>query len=204
MALPQTTKRCTPQEYYVLERAADYKSEFFGGEIFAMAGSSTRHALVGSNLLGELHARLKGRRCRPYNSDQRIKVKATGLRTYPDVSVFCGRMEYDPDDDQRETAVNPAMLFEVLSESTEGYDRGTKSTHYRSIESLQAYVLVSQHTPHVEMIERQQDGTWRLTEATGLEATLRMPAIEIEMPLAELYAGVEFDEPPQLKLVKSA
>jgi Uma2 family endonuclease len=109
-------------------------------------------------------------------------------------------MEYDPEDDQRDTTVNPTMLLEALSESTEGYDRGTKATHYRRIESLQAYALVSQHEPHVELFERQQDGAWRLTDATGMDATLPMPAIEI--PLADLYAGVEFDEPPHLKVVR--
>jgi Uma2 family endonuclease len=202
MVLSQTLKRYTPEEYYVLERAAEYKSEYFSGEIFAMAGTTTRHARVNTNLLGELYQRLKGKRCTPLTSDQRIKVKATGLRTYPDMSVFCGRMEYDAEDAQRETAVNPTMLFEVLSESTEGYDRGTKAEHYRRIESLQAYALISQHAPHVELFERQKDGTWRLTEATGLSATLPMPAIEIELLLGELYAGVEFDEPPHLKIVR--
>jgi Uma2 family endonuclease len=94
------------------------------------------------------------------------------------------------------------MLFEVLSESTEAYDRGTKAEHYRRIESLQAYALVSQHAPHIELFTRESDGTWRLTEASGIDTTLSMPAIEIELLLAELYAGVEFDEPPHLKVVR--
>ncbi len=202
MALPQPTAFVTPQEYYARERAADFKSEYYQGEVFAMAGSTTRHARIGTNLQGELYGRLKGGHCIPYNSDQRIKVAATGLRTYPDASVFCSRMEYDPDDEQRETAVNPTMLFEVLSDSTEAYDRGTKAEQYRRIVSLQAYALINQGTAHVEHFERQEDGTWRLTEASGLDATLRLSALGIDLPLADLYAGAELDVPPHLNVVK--
>lgn len=126
MALPQSSAYITPQEYYARERAADYKSEYYQGEVFAMAGTTTRHAKIGTNLLGELYGRLKGGHGSTYNSDQRIKVAATGLRAYPDASVFCSKMEYDPEDEQRETAENPTMLFEVLSESTEAYDGGSK------------------------------------------------------------------------------
>lgn len=202
MALPKTVKSYTPDEYYVLERAAEYKSEYFQGEIFAMSGSTTRHAMVGTNLLVELGIQLKGKRCSPINSDQRIKVEATGLRTYPDVSVFCGSKEYDAEDSQRDTATNPTMLFEVLSESTEGYDRGTKAEHYRRIPSLQGYALLSQEKAHIELFERQEDGSWRLTEATGLESSIALPCIDVTLHLADVYAGVELDEPTSLKVLQ--
>ncbi len=193
--------RLTPQEYYLFERKAPEKHEYFAGEVFAMAGSSTNHSKVGSNVLIELGVRLKGKRCSPYNSDQRIKVKSSGLRTYPDVSVFCGKMEYDEEDDQRHTATNPTVLFEVLSPSTEGYDRGTKAEHYRRIESLQAYALLGQDDAHVELYERQADGSWRLTEARGLDESLRLSVLDLELKLADIYDGVELNPVPQLVLL---
>lgn len=203
MGLPQSTTYITPQQYYVLERAAECRSEWFAGEMFAMAGSTTRHSRIKTNLARELGNQLKGKRCTNYDSDQRVKVPATGLRTYPDASVFCGRMEYDPEDDQSGTATNPTMLFEVLSDSTEAYDRGRKAENYRQIASLQAYALFSQDEPHVEIYERQASGQWLLTEASGLEAKLALPALEIEVSLAELYDQVTFPPPP-LQVVQTA
>ncbi|HSJ02370.1 MAG TPA: Uma2 family endonuclease [Verrucomicrobium sp.] len=202
MALPKPQVYFTPEEYYALERQTEEKNEYFQGEIFAMSGSTTRHARIGTNLLGELHASLKGKRCTPLNGDQRIKVSASGLRTYPDASVFCGPMEYDPEDSQRDTATNPTMLFEVLSDSTEGYDRGRKSENYRKIVSLQAYALISQDRPHIELFERQEDEHWRLTEASGTTASLALACIGVNLRLEDVYSGVEFDEIPSLTRVK--
>ncbi|MEZ0276044.1 MAG: Uma2 family endonuclease [Roseimicrobium sp.] len=202
MALPQPTAFVTPQEYYARERAADFKSEYYLGEVFAMAGTTARHARIGSNLLTELNLRLRGGSCASYTSDLRVKVQATGLRTYPDASVFCGKLEFDLEDKWKDTAVNPTMLFEVLSDSTEAYDRGTKAEQYRRIVSLKAYVLINQGTAHVEHFERQEDGTWRLTEASGLDSTLRLSALGIDLPLGDLYAGAELDEPPHLNVVR--
>ena len=196
-------QRLTPQDYYALERAAEFKSEYYEGEVFAMAGGSTRHSLVKIQLCGELLGKLKakGGGCLPYDSDQRIKITATGLRTYPDASVFCGRMEYDEDDDQKETAINPTALFEVLSDSTEAYDRGTKAEHYRKIASLQAYALLSQNGPHIELYERQSDGSWKLTEASGMDGALGIRPLGIQRSLGSIYEQVEFTL-PALKLVK--
>ncbi len=202
MALPGTVEFVSPQEYYERERLADHKSEYYAGEVFAMAGSTARHSRIASNLLAELHARLKGGRCAPYNSDLRVKVQPTGLRAYPDVSVFCGPLDFDLDDKWKETAVNPTVLCEVLSDSTEAYDRGTKSAQYRRIPSLRAYLLISQNQAHVEHYERGADGTWLLTEAAGLDSTLKLPTLGIDLPLADLYAGAELDEPPSLNVVR--
>ncbi len=192
MGPPQAIKRYTPAEYYTLERAAEYKSDYFAGEIFAMAGGSTRHSLIKTNVSGSLWNRLRGKRCTPYDSDQRLKINSNGLRCYPDAAVYCGPLEYDSEDGQSETATNPTVIFEVLSKSTEAYDRGLKAEGYRTIESLKAYVLVSQDRPHVEIQERLPDGTWRLSWTAGLEGVVRLPEIEVELPLSELYDRVDF------------
>lgn len=203
MGIPKPVHRLTPQDYYALERAAEFKSEYYDGEMFAMAGGTTRHSHVKTQLIITLGNALKakGGGCLPYDSDQRIKITATGLRTYPDASVFCGRMEYDEEDDQKETAINPTALFEVLSDSTEAYDRGTKAEHYRKIASLRAYALLSQNGPHIELYERQSDGSWKLTEASGIDSSLEIQSLDIQLSLAAIYDQVEFPL-PALKLVK--
>ena len=187
--MPRATKRYTPQEYYALERTAD---DFFAGEIFAMAGGSTAHSLIKVNLTGELRSMLKGKRCGVYDSDQRLKVKTNGLRCYPDAAVYCGPLDYDEEDANTETATNPTVIFEVLSKSTEAYDRGLKAESYRTIESLKAYVLISQDRPHVELQERLTDGTWRLSWAAGMDGVIRLPDIDVEFSLGELYDRVDF------------
>jgi Uma2 family endonuclease len=192
MGLPQPIKRYTPEEYYRLERDAPYKSDYYDGEIFAMAGGSSRHALIASNINREVGNQLKGTPCAAYTADLRLKIRATGLRVYPDVGVYCGALEYDEQDTQSETATNPTLLFEVLSPSTEAYDRGFKSENYRRITSLQAYVLVSQDTPHVEVYAKQSDGSWMLREENRLDAAVELPVINVKLPLAEIYDRVEF------------
>ena len=150
MSISQHVRRFTPDEYYRLEAEADYRSEFYDGEIFAMAGGSARHSRICANILRHLGNKLEGTPCVPFGSDLKFRVKATGLRTYPDVSVYCGKRELDPDDPARQTYMNPTVLAEVLSPSTEQYDRGTKSVHYRRIESLKIILLVSQDEARVE------------------------------------------------------
>ena len=193
MGMPQPIKRYTPREYYALERAAEYRSEYYKGEIFAIAGSSTRHSRITANLIAALHPRLsKHANCIEYESNQRLKIMTTGLRCYPDVSIYCGPLEYDQEDDQSHTAVNPTVLFEVLSPSTEKYDRGVKSLNFRQIASLQAYVLVSQEIAHIEVYARQPNNTWLLSEAMKIDASIEVPGTRITLPLAEVYDRVEF------------
>jgi Uma2 family endonuclease len=192
MSLPQPQKRYTPQEYYALEREAAYKSDYYDGEIFAMAGGTAQHSRIVTNILGELHVRLKGKSCTPYESNLRVKIRATGLQTYPDASVYCDPIEFDPEEPENTTALNPTVVFEVLSRTTEAYDRGFKADNYRRIESLKAYVLVSQEDPHVEVYERQAEGTWLLREARGLDARVSIPSIDVALPLADIYDRVEF------------
>lgn len=132
----------TPAEYLAIDRKAEFKSEYFAGEMFAMSGASFKHNQVVANLIAETAARLKGGPCQIVPSDLRLSVSPTGLYTYPDAMVVCGEPEFI--DDHFDTLINPTVIFEVLSDSTESYDRGAKFRHYRSLDSLQAYVLISQ------------------------------------------------------------
>ena len=192
MTLVQPKKRYTPAEYYALERDAPYKSDYYDGEIFAMAGGSGEHSDITSNIIIAIGSRLRGGPCRVRESNQRLKVRATGLRAYPDASVYCGNVEYDVDDPDHQTALNPTVVIEVLSPSTEAYDRGFKAQNYRRIESLKAYVIVAQDRPHAEVYHRQADGDWSLSDARGLDAVMRLEAIGVEVPLSEVYDRVEF------------
>ena len=192
MTLPQAVKRFTPGEYYRLERDALSRNEYYKGEIFAMAGGTATHSLICNNVSGEARARLKGGPCTVYESNLRLKVKATGLRTYPDVSIYCEPLEADDEDPYSETYTNPTVLFEVLSKSTEAYDRGAKPENYRKIESLRAYALISQYAPHVELYERQPSGNWLFREFLGLDATVTISSPALDLPMAEIYARVHF------------
>jgi len=190
MSLPEPSRRLTETEYLEIERAAEFKSEFFGGEMFAMAGGTPQHSLIATNLAGEFRNLLKRHACVPYNADLRIKIEATGLNTYTDLSVVCGPLQLAPGTD--DTVVNPTLLVEVLSDSTEAYDRGKKFEHCRQIPTLQEYLLVSQKEPRIEQFIRQPDGRWLLKEAAGLEASLELPSLRMSLPLAEVFAKVKF------------
>ncbi len=183
----------SPSQYLVIERAADRKSEYYAGEMFAMAGTSRAHNLIVANLIASLHSLFRGGPCEVYPSDMRVKVDATGLYTYPDVVVVCDKPEFE--DAHVDTLLNPTLLIEVLSDSTEKYDQGKKSRHYRRLESLQEYLLISQYEPRVEHYARQDDGHWILTDAAGPEATVPLAAIDAELLLSEVYARVDFIKP---------
>jgi Uma2 family endonuclease len=190
MSLPQTSRRLTEAEYLEIERAAEFKSEFFDGEMFAMAGGTPQHSLIGTNLGREFGNRLVNNPCVAYNADLRIKVDATGLCTYPDLSVICGPLKFSEGTD--DTVVNPTVLVDVLSNSTEAYDRGRKFEHYRQIPTLQEYLLVSQTEPRIEHFVRQSDGSWLMNEAAGMEKKLELPSLKITIALSEIFAKVNF------------
>src|SRR5437016_4754840 len=194
MSLPAPLQRLTETEYLEIERDAEFKSEFFDGEMFAMAGGTPQHSLIATNLAREFGNRLKSGHCVPYNADLRIKIEATGLCTYPDLSVICGPLQFAAGTD--DTVLNPTLLVEVLSDSTEGYDRGKKFEHYRQIPALQEYLLVSQKEPRIEQFIRQPDGRWLLSEAAGLDASLELPSLCIRLSLAEVFAKVNFVRAP--------
>ena len=186
-------KRISPAEYLELDRAAATRSEYFFGEVIAMSGASGPHNFIVSNIIGETRAALKGGPCRVAPSDLRTRT-TTGAYCYPDVSIICGPPQYD--DDRLDILLNPRVIFEVLSPSTESYDRGSKFVQYRSILSLQAYVLVSQRDPIVECFFRQAgQREWSFTDAQGLDSVISIPGVSIELSLREIYDNIEF--PPR-------
>ena len=187
MATQQPARRLSESEYLAIEREAEFKSEFYDGQLFAIAARSRRHSLIACNIIGELGVCLKGRPCVVFNSDLRVKVEPTGLITYPDASVVCGPVASIPGTD--DTLLNPVFLAEVISDSTEGYDRGKKSENYRQIPSLSEYLLVSQKEPHLELFTRQKR-EWALREASGLDATLELPGLNVTLALSEIYTNV--------------
>jgi Uma2 family endonuclease len=188
-------RKLSPAEYLAIEKKAEFKSEFFNGEMFAMAGASRPHNRVKDNLIGELFTRFKGGPCQTFSSDQRVLVDRTGLYTYPDLLIVCGEVESMEDDE--DTITNPRVIVEVLSPSTERYDRGAKFRNYQQVPSLTEYVLVAQDEAVVERFVRQADGTWGYTSFVGLEAVLALSSVPVSVPLADVYAGVEFPAPPQ-------
>jgi Uma2 family endonuclease len=186
MSVPKRTY--TPEEYLTLERQADHRSEYYAGEIFAMSGASETHNLITGNIFALLHTQLRGRPYRVYMSDMRVKVSPTGLYTYPDVVAICGAREFD--DVQRDTLLNPNVIIEVLSSSTEAYDRGNKAVQYRQLPSLTEYLLVSQEQMHVEQYIRQADGQWLFSEVSGKDAHIHLPSVKAILALAEIYDNI--------------
>ena len=184
----------TPEQYLEIERRAAGKSEYWQGVMYAMAGASREHNLLVGDLFGGLRDQLRGQprgtRCEAYSSDMRVFVPSTGLYTYPDVVVACGEPRFL--DDRKDTLLNPGFLAEILSPSTEAYDRGRKFEHYRSVESLQEYLLVAQDRIHVELYRRQPDGAWLLQEASRSDETVEARSIACRLVLGEIYERLEF------------
>lgn len=184
----------TEDEYLAFERASDVKHEFYRGEIFAMAGASRQHNEIKDNLIVEIGSRLKGTPCRTYSADQRVKVKRTGLFTYPDILLVCGPPIFDPKAD--DTLINPQVVIEILSKSTESYDRGTKFRHYQRLPSVKEYLLVSQDRVQVERFVRQDDETWILTTYDDPAGEFSLATVPVRVPLADVYRGVEITAEP--------
>lgn len=194
--LPQRKSYLTPAEYLAMERQSETKSDYWDGEVYALAGASRNHNLIVTNITIGLGTQVKGRPCEVYPGDMRVKA-AHAAYTYPDVVVVCGRPEFE--DRERDTLLNPTVLIEVLSPSTEAYDRGAKFEAYRSLPSLADYLLVAQDRAAVEHYSRQGDNRWLLTVYTDLEAVVRIESIGCELRLADLYDKVEF--PPDARAV---
>ncbi len=189
-AIPKT--KLTPEEYLEIERKAEYKSEYFDGEIYAMSGAKRNHNKAATNVSGLIWQHLKGKDCESYSNDMRVFVPKTGLYTYPDVVAVCGEPKFQ--DKVFDTLLNPTLLVEVLSETTESYDRGKKFQHYRSIESLQEYVLVSQDEARIEKYVKRGDGFWLLSEAVGLDSEIEFASIECRISLAKVYDKIDFSD----------
>jgi len=196
MGLPATKRRYTVAEYLRMEEKARDRHEFHDGEILAMSGSTYGHDRVKNNLFVAITYALKGKRCHPLSSDMRMRVSNRLNYFYPDISVVCGKPQFDPDDPKQTTIISPRVILEVLSISTESYDRRGKFDLYRQIPSLQEYVLVSQNQPLVEIYRRRARGTWLFDPAKGLKATAKLSSLKISVPLREIYAGVDFEALP--------
>jgi Uma2 family endonuclease len=180
-------QRLTIQDYLAIERDAEMKSEYLDGEMFAMTGASHAHNVIVTNAVAALRPQLRSRGCTLYANDMRVRTP-TDLCTYPDVAVVCGERTFD--DPRRDTILNPMVVLEVLSESTQDYDRGTKFSHYRTIPSLTDVVLIQQDRPHVEHFMRQASDRWLLLEIDSLESTLELTSIGCVLPLADLYEDI--------------
>lgn len=178
----------SPEEYLAVERASEGKSEYLAGEVFAMVGASKRHNLITANIIRVLGNQLLDRPCNVYPSDMRVKVSPLGKYTYPDVVVACEEEEFD--DEEKDTLLNPVVVIEVLSESTEAYDRGRKFEHYQYIKSLTAYLLVSQEPYRVEQYVRQGGPEWKYYEYHAAEDVVKIDVIGCELNLRDVYAKI--------------
>jgi len=187
----QPQPRLTAEQYLEIERAAEFRHEYFNGRMYAMAGATYRHTKIISNFSRKLGNALEGRPCDVLTTDLRTRVSPEGLYTYPDIVVVCGEPRLL--DKHADTLLNPVVIVEVLSPSTEGYDRGFKFAQYRTLESLLEYVLVSQTEPRVEVFRRQPGNEWLLSESVGMEAGCALHSIDCSVALADIYRKVIFD-----------
>ena len=178
----------SPEEYLALERQADEKSEYFDGVVYAMSGASLNHNKVVANIIIELGSQLRGRPCSVLPSDMKVRMPDSRKFFYPDVSVVCGEPQFH--DERTDVLLNPILIIEVLSESTEAFDRGGKFQAYQRLESLQEYVLISQDKPLVEQFVKQSEATWKYTAAIGRESSLSLPSIECMLNLSAVYDKV--------------
>ena len=184
--------RLTEAEYLAIERLAEHKSEFYRGEMFAMTGANRPHNLITLNLASELRAALRHRECEVYPSDMRVKVSSCGLYTYPDVSVACQQPQFE--DGEFDTLLNPVLIAEVLSKSTEAYDRGAKFEMYRQLTSLQTFLLISQDRIHVELFQRHSSENWLLTEFSDASNVISLDSINVQLAIADLYLKVDLSD----------
>jgi len=182
----------TSSQYLALERQSEIRHEFLRGEIFVMGGASRIHNQICFNLNTEIGQQFKQRDCTAYASDMRVLVDRTGLYTYPDLVITCDEPEFE--DREMDTLLNPQVIIEVLSDSTEKYDRGAKFRHYRELDSIREYILVSQNQPLVEQYVRQENNDWLLKTAEGLDATFELESARCKLDLRDICAKVKFEE----------
>jgi Uma2 family endonuclease len=187
-------RRYTLEEYLELDRASEERIEFWDGEVFCMSGGSEAHVEIESNLVAFLKPQLRERGCRVFPAEMRIKVPSAPPYRYADFSALCGEAKFE-EIGGVDALVNPQLIVEVLSPSTEAYDRGDKFSHYKSIPTLREYLLVAQHRPHVTHLFKQDDGQWIHAEANNLEASIHLQSLDCELPLSEIYRDVSFDSP---------
>lgn len=185
---PQVKPWISPEEYFELEEASEERHEYHDGEMFAMSGGTFSHCIIGFNLGREAGIRLKDG-CVVVGFDARVHIEPRGLYTYPDVVIVCGPVKLSKPGG---SLLNPKVIFEVLSKSTERYDRGAKFESYRKIDSLEEYILVSQWDFAIDQFRRNEAGRWELTEIRGEENVLEIPSVQITIPLKPIYKDVDF------------
>jgi Uma2 family endonuclease len=191
--LPLKKQIYTLEEYLELDHESEEKIEFWDGNIFTLAGASANHNQVQFNLILALGNKLRGKGCRVFPSDMRVKVPAYSPYRYPDLSALCGEAEFEKLGKQ-ELLVNPSLIIEILSESTEVFDRSYKFTYYKSIESFTEYLLIAQDRPHVSQFVKQSDNSWLNHEFNALEEKFGVVSLDCELDLSELYQDVVFPE----------
>lgn len=197
MAIPVAKRRYTVAEYLELERTSDVRHEFHDGEILAMAGGSVRHSRIASNTLVAVGGALRGKPCQPHGSDLKVSIRDESRFVYPDITIICGEPEIDPRASHGEAITNPKVVIEVLSPTTEKYDRTKKFEYYRSLDSLEEYVLIASDEPRIESFFRQADGTWAFQSWTGVDAQVKLRAVQLMLAARDVYAGVTFEPIPE-------
>ena len=187
----QTKPRYTLEEYFELERKSEERYEYWDGEVFSMSGVSPEHAQLEVNFISRLNSRLAGKGCRVFPANIRIKVPSAPPYRYADVSALCGEAKFEEIGGIR-AVTNPTLIIEVLSSSTEAYDRGKKFTHYKSIPSFSEYLLVDQNRPHITHLVKQPDGSWIYNEYNDLSAVVKLTSFNCELPMSEIYENISF------------
>lgn len=195
-SLPQQHAHMTETEYLAFERESDIKHEYINGEIFAMTGASENHNLISVNILTSLKSQLRGKGCKVYPADMRVRVQATGEYFYPDASAVCEKAQFA--ENIFDSLINPSLIIEVLSPSTERYDRGKKFQIYRKIETFKEYVLISQDNPHIEHYAINQAGKWELTDVIGLDNSLKLLSVGCTLDMNEVYDLVSFPDESEM------
>jgi Uma2 family endonuclease len=189
---PQEHAKLTAGQYLALERAAESKSEYLNGELFAMAGASREHNQISSNIVASLSAQTADQPCSVYASDMKVKIDKANKYTYPDVVAVCDPQQFE--DEHKDVLLNPRLIVEILSDSTEAYDRGLKFFHYQRLDSLREYLLVSQKFCHVEKYEQQADNLWAYSAFYDLDDTIAINTLHCALRLRDIYRKLELKE----------
>jgi Uma2 family endonuclease len=195
---PQHERKYSLEEYFDLEMSSDARYEYWNGEVFCMSGVSENHAQIEINLVASLTTKLRTSGCRVFPANMRIKVPSLPPYRYADSSLLCGRTSFEKIGGV-DVLTNPTLIIEVLSESTEAYDRGDKFTHYKSIPDFREYLLVAQHRPHITQYVKQEDGSWNYCEVNDLSVSISLPSLDCALKLNEVYQDVIFP-PPSLNV----
>ncbi len=192
--------KISPEEYLASERESELRNEYFDGEIFAMTGASRQHNQISANIVRVLGNQLLEKPCSVFSSDMKVKIKEIGKYTYPDMVVVCEEEEFE--DENNDVLLNPIVIIEILSDSTEAYDRGDKFAHYQLLNSFTEYILVSQYFCRIEKFTRQDDGTWIYSKYQSNDHVVKIESVNCELPVSEIYRKVSFDK-HRLKIKKS-